>query len=67
MGLKGAFFRFVVVAGENGFADLMVKFSGGAIQEILTLGEDFEMVLSGKLIDGRYFKAKDTIKVISLP
>jgi len=44
--------------------DLMVKFSGAAVQAILEAGEEVEMTLSGQLTDGTLFQGTDTIRVI---
>jgi len=52
---------------ENGIADLMVKFSGSSVQEILGNGDEVELTLSGNLYDGRQLNGKDRIKVICSP
>lgn len=49
---------------ENGVMDLMVKFSGSSVQEILSVGKEIELTISGNLFDDRQLKGKDTIKVI---
>jgi len=51
----------------DGIPDLMVKFSRKAVQKILYVGDMVEVVISGKLTDGRLFEGKDTIKVILPP
>jgi len=51
----------------DGIPDLMVKFSRKAFQNILEVGEEVEITISGELIDGRLVEGKDTIKVILPP
>ena len=51
---------------ENGVADIMVKFSGSAVQEILSVG-DVDLSLSGNLYDGRQFRGSGIIKAICPP
>lgn len=51
----------------DGIPDLMVKFNRTAVQNILNVGDKVEITISGKLIDGRLFEDKDTIKVILQP
>jgi len=52
---------------SDGIPDLMVKFNRAAVQVILQVGDKVEITISGKLIDGRQFEGKDTIKVILPP
>lgn len=52
---------------SDGIPDLMVKFNRTAVQAILRVGDKVEITISGKLIDGRLFEGKDTIKVILPP
>lgn len=47
----------------DGIPDLMVKFNRAAVQNILEVGEEVELTISGALIDGRLFEGKDTIVV----
>jgi len=49
----------------NGIPDLMIKFSRQAVQAIIIeVGENVEITISGRLVDGTIFKGKDIIKVI---
>jgi cell wall-associated NlpC family hydrolase len=52
---------------NDGILDIMVKFNRKAIQAIFEVGEQVKVTISGKLIDGRIFEGRDTIKVISPP
>jgi len=52
---------------SDGIPDLMVKFSRAAVQNILSIGDQVKITISGKLIDGRLFEGTDTIKVILPP
>ena len=57
-----------VSLGDNdsdGAADLMVKFDQNAVQGTLDVGDDVQIVVSGKLIDGTSFEGSDTIRVIN--
>jgi hypothetical protein len=47
----------------DGIADLMVKFDGPAVQEILEPGDDVEITVTGELNDGTPFAGIDTIRV----
>jgi len=49
---------------DDGVPDLMVKFNRADVQEILEVGDEVEITVTGKLIDGLPFDGKDTIKVI---
>jgi len=51
----------------DGIPDLMVKFSRVTVQAILQFGDQVEITISGKLIDGRLFEGKDAIRVILPP
>jgi hypothetical protein len=50
---------------SDGIPDLMVKFNRKAVQNILATGDKVNITISGKLMDGRLFEGKDTIRVIS--
>jgi len=50
---------------SDGIPDLMVKFNRNIVQNILQIGEKVEIIVSGKLVDGRLFEGKDKIRVIS--
>jgi uncharacterized protein YycO len=49
---------------NDGIPDLMVKFSRNELQKILELGDDIEILISGK-VNGYNFMGKDIIKVIA--
>ena len=49
----------------DGIPDLMVKFELLDIQEILQVGKEVSIIITGKLEDERIFRGKDTIRVIS--
>jgi hypothetical protein len=49
---------------NDGIADLMVKFDRSAVQEILEVGEEVEVTVTGDLTDGPPFEGSDLIRVI---
>lgn len=49
---------------NDGIPDLMVKFNRTEVQGILHIGDNVEIVISGKLYDESPFEGKDIIKVI---
>jgi len=51
----------------DGIPDLMVKFNRKSVQNILEVGEEVKITISGKLTYCRPFEGKDTIKVILPP
>jgi len=51
----------------DGVLDLMVKFNLATVRTILRVGDEVEVTISGKLVDGRLFEGKDTIRVIRPP
>ena len=50
---------------DDGIPDLMVKFSKKAIRDLLQIGENVIITITGELFDGRKFKGMDTIRVIT--
>ena len=50
---------------DDGIIDLMVKFNGDAVMNLLEVGEEVEITVSGELNDGPQFEGKDKIKVIN--
>jgi hypothetical protein len=48
---------------KDGISDLMVKFDRGAVQKILSVGDQVEVTISGK-VAGIAFEGTDTIRVI---
>lgn len=48
---------------DNGINDLMQKFNRSAVQEILIVGDEVQIIISGELIGGASFKGTDIIKV----
>jgi hypothetical protein len=49
---------------NDDITDLMVKFDRSAVQEILEVGDDVKITITGELIDGTPFEGSDTIRVI---
>jgi len=49
---------------NDSIADIMVKFDKSVIQEILEVGSEVEVTITGKLIDGTHFEGTDTVRVI---
>ena len=49
---------------DDGIADLMVKFDWSAVQEILEVGDEVEITVTGELTDGTPFGGSDMIRVI---
>ena len=49
---------------NDGTPDLMVKFDRASIQDILDVGDEVEIIITGELADGTSFEGKDTIRVI---
>ncbi|GAI04166.1 unnamed protein product, partial [marine sediment metagenome] len=49
---------------EDGITDLMVKFDRTSVQELLEVGDEVEIVITGELTDGTSFEGTDTIRVI---
>lgn len=47
---------------DDGIPDLMVKFDRSAVQEILEVGDEVEIVITGE-VAGEYFEGSDTIRV----
>jgi peptidoglycan/xylan/chitin deacetylase (PgdA/CDA1 family) len=50
---------------NNGVLDLMVKFNRLAVQNILDVGDEVKITISGKLTDGKLFEGFDVIRVIN--
>jgi len=48
---------------NDGIPDLMIKFDREAVQEILDVGEQIEITISGE-VDGILFEGSDSIRVI---
>ena len=51
---------------KNGIFDLIVKFNRSIVQSILKIGENIEITITGKFVDGRLFQGSDIIRVISV-
>lgn len=49
---------------NDDIADIMVKFDRPAVQEILEVGDEIEIAVTGELTDGTSFGGTDTIRVI---
>ena len=49
---------------NDGIADLMVKFDRSNVEEILNVGNEVEITITGNLTDGSSFEGIDIIKVI---
>ncbi|MCK4529131.1 carboxypeptidase regulatory-like domain-containing protein [candidate division WOR-3 bacterium] len=49
---------------DDSIPDLMVKFDRSAIQEILEVGDEVVITVTGELINGTPFEGSDTIRVI---
>lgn len=56
---------YLVDIDNNDILERMVKFDQSAVQDILETGEEVEIIITGKLIDGSPFQGSDIIKVIS--
>lgn len=50
---------------NDDFSDLMIKFSRSEIYNILSVGDNVEVTITGELNDGTPFEGKDYIKVIN--
>jgi len=49
---------------DDGVPDLMVKFDRSDVQQILQVGDNVEITVTGELNDGKLFEGMDTIRVI---
>jgi hypothetical protein len=49
---------------SDGVVDLMVKFDRSAVQQILEVGNQVEITITGELADGTIFEGMDRIRVI---
>ena len=49
---------------NDGVPDLMVKFHRTMVQDVLTVGEEIEVTITGE-VSGIIFEGSDTIRVIS--
>jgi hypothetical protein len=49
---------------NDGIPDLMLKFNRSSVQEILEVGNEVEITVTGELTDGTPFEGKDEIRVI---
>ena len=49
---------------DDGIVELMVKFDWSAVQEILEVGDEVEITVTGGLTDGTPFEGSDVIRVI---
>ncbi len=54
----------MVLEDEDSIPDLKVKFDRAEVQNILKVGEDESIVITGQLKDGTAFGGEDRIKVI---
>ena len=48
---------------DDGESSLMVKFNLADVQELLSLGNDVEIMVSGQVTDGTQFEGYDTVRV----
>lgn len=51
---------------KDGIADLMMKFNRSKMQEILEVGDEVEITVTGEFTDGIVFEGTDMIRVIAL-
>lgn len=49
---------------SDSIPDLMVKFDRSAVREIIEVGDEVEITITGELTDGTHFEGSDTIRVI---